>query len=102
MRKFFYLSAGLMCLAITFAIAFHLGSRSVNAQAPEPITGYRVGFASGLFHHYVMLSTGDVYLKQGVGQFGQTGAPVFVGNFWAGTVPTSESTWGSVKDAYKK
>jgi len=93
MKRFMYLSIGLMCMAITLLIGFHLGSHSVQAQAPEAINGYRVYQAGTLINHFIMLSNGDVY-RQTHEQGATTpfsGAPAFfVGNFWGGTVPVSE------------
>ncbi len=105
MKRFMYLSVAMLCLALTLLIGFHIGTRSVQAQAPEPITGYVVSQPSTQVSHYVMLSNGDVYRQihdQSVGAVFGTPTPRFLGNFWGGTVPVSERTWGSTKDAYKK
>ncbi len=102
MKKFFYLSAGLMCLAITLLVGFHIGSRSVQAQAPGIVVGVAAGNTTSMG---LILENGDVWVNQAPGAPARFMNPaVPLGNFWTGAapVPVSEQTWGSVKDAYKK
>jgi hypothetical protein len=108
MKRLLYLSISILCLSIAGLIGFNIGSQSAQAQAPEPINGYRVisvGMQTGV-QHFVMLSNGDVYWNQG----GEANPPVFhfaaqfVGNFWTGNsepVPVSPETWGKIKSQYK-
>ncbi len=106
MKKAMYLSITMLCLALTLLIGFHLGSHSVQAQAPEPITGYRVlsPSQSTLVDHFLMLSNGDVSRQSHDKTFGAifNEPPTYVGNFWSGVpVPVSESTWGKIKGQFK-
>ena len=82
------------------------GPAPAQAQAPEPITGYRVvlkGPSQDDYVHFVMLSNGDVY-----GRFSSALTPfnhdlVFLGNYWGGPpVQTNQSTWGAIKGQYDK
>ena len=41
-KRFMYISIGVLCLMVSALIGFHIGSQSAIAQAPEPITGYRI------------------------------------------------------------
>lgn len=99
-KRFFFVSAGVLCLMASALIGFLIGGQAVKAQAPEPITGYRIG-TGGTLPHFVMLSNGDLYQRNTSGMSFTNPAPTFVGNYWGDTVPTAESTWGTIKDQYK-
>lgn len=91
-KKFFFVCAGLMCLVV----AYHLGAQGASAQAGSMVSGfvaktppeggYRTDF-------WVMTPSGDIYYS-GV----LDGRPAtFVGNFWGGATPSTQSTWGGIK-----
>lgn len=103
-KRFFYVSAGLFLLALSY----HLGARSVEAQVGA--TGF--GIASGNIGNrmIVMTPSGDVYARElGPGTLpivegGMDGsAPAIrLGNFWGGATATIPQTWGEVKVRYRK
>ena len=106
MKRFMYLSIGVLCLMLAVVAGYHLGSQSAQAQVPEPITAYRVVSGSSLTDHFVMLSNGDVYRQVHDPIYGATfnSPPTKVGNFWTGqggAVPTSNESWGTIKDKSK-
>lgn len=105
MKRFMYLSIGVLCLMLAATVGYHLGSQTAQAQAPETITGYRVVNGPSLTDHFVMLSNGDVYRQSHGSVYGTTfnTIPTKVGNFWTGqggAVPTEQKTWGAVKGQY--
>jgi len=109
MKRFMYLSVGVLCLSLSALIGFHMGNRSAQAQAPAPYVGFF--FEGG--RAYVMDANGDVW-KQVLGNYGAVettcggSAPILtfcpdppkhIGNIWGnGPVATDQSTWGTVKD----
>ena len=107
MKRFMYLSIGLLCLSVSALIGFHFGSRTAEAQAPDAVTGYSMGVDGDFRVHYVMLSNGDVYanhnhesLSHPKGLFAQSAE--YRGNFWTGqTVQTNQESWGGVKSKYE-
>lgn len=105
MKKLMYLSIAILCLSISALIGFHIGSQAVQAQAPEPISGYRVVLDSGNGDRYfVMLSNGDVYYRHGPYSDHSWDAdpPEYFGNFWQGRgVPTNQTNWDQIKGEYK-
>ena len=74
MKTVMYLSISILCLLLSALIGMHIGSQSAQAQAPEPISGYRVVLGGGSAWdsvHYVTLSNGDVYARiHNAGGFG--------------------------------
>ena len=109
MKRLFYFSVSVLCLALASLIGFHIGSRTVEAQSADlPIEGYSVVQASSnssFFHHYVIYSNGDVYRRTiDVTTDEFTPEHLFVGNFFDGEAPVnaSESTWGNVKNQFKR
>ena len=96
-KRFFYVSAGLFLLALTY----HLGACSVQAQAGA--TGF--GFAVVTNNALVMTPNGDVYQHSftynGDGSMDFTPV-VRLGNFWGGATPVTSQTWGQVKDRYRR
>jgi len=42
MKRFMYFSSSVLCLSIAVFLGFYIGSHSAQAQAPEPINGYRI------------------------------------------------------------
>ena len=123
-RKFFYVCAGLLCLAL----AYHLGARSATGQTTAVIEGVSVsndGLSAAVNGSYikfdantgavyvsyplpvtghvleaswstVVYENGDVYVYQG-----SPGAWVLKGNLARGPTPAKAETWGSVKARYR-
>jgi hypothetical protein len=71
-KRFFYVCAGILCLAL----AYHLGARSATAQTGAQISGFTMFWAG---EGCVMTPNGDVYY-----QYGFNGGPTYLGNFWSG------------------
>jgi hypothetical protein len=75
------------------------GPQTAQAQAPEPISGYRVQKKTNNSDtmHFVMLTNGDVYMRES--QHDWSTEPLrYFGNFWGGPpVQTNQSTWGAIK-----
>ena len=96
MKRFFYFSVSFLCLALAALIGFHIGSRSVEAQS----AGLSIAGFTQDDHFYVILSNGDVYSDNLPG----SGDPIYRGNFFGDNPPVnaSESTWGDVKNQFKK
>jgi hypothetical protein len=89
-KRFFYVSAGLLCLAL----AYHFGATSATAQAPgNPVVAMTTGYNA------VITSNGDVYRLVG----GPTIGPwVRDGNVFTGaSTPVQQSTFGAVKARYR-
>jgi hypothetical protein len=95
-KKFFYVCAGLFLLALTY----HLGAQSAIAQAPSNSV---VGMdAASSTYANVITANGDVYrIDAGIGGGGALNA-TYRGNLFGAATPSSESTWGQVKDRYRK
>jgi hypothetical protein len=77
------------------------GPQPVQAQAPEPINGWKVFGGDRDRHFVVMLSNGDVYLRlahETNGAWSWFNDTAYLGNFWT-TIPiqTNQSTWGAIK-----
>ena len=111
MKRFMYLSIGMLALMLAAFAGFHMGSSSAQAQG-----GGIVSFEFGQFS-YVMDTNGDVWMQvafQGISQtcWGSdtntwefcSDPPLYVGNFWGGQPPvsTSKQTWGKTKQEYKR
>lgn len=124
-KRFFYVCAGLLCLALTY----HLGARRSSAQAglgieggnlgtwntcavgrtfyyqvgglfvPEPIPGTDRVVATGGAPVRVMLENGDVYVYPGDPSGGSSWQ--FVGNMIGSPISVEPSSWGSVKARYR-
>jgi hypothetical protein len=93
-RKFFFVCAGLLCLAI----AYHPGATSATAQAPgNPVaTGFFNGSAGG---GVVVTTNGDVYVTPVANNFANW---VLTGNVFAGgPTPAKAESFGSVKVRYR-
>ena len=89
-KRFFYVSAALFLLALTY----HLGARSAAAQAPSnPV----VSMAGAYPNLWVITANGDVYYLSN-GCWIQPDCRNVFGTPTAGT-PT---TWGKVKADYRK
>jgi len=99
-----YLSIGLLCLSLSALIGFHVGHRTAQAQAPEPIAGVMGSYQTSQMRYAVMLSNGDVYENTWHGAIGTfQEPPTYRGNFWySEPVPTEQSTWGGIKSQLNK
>lgn len=96
-KRFFYVCAGLLCLAL----AYHLGASNASAQYGAQVTGYSCTNASA---HFVMTANGDLYLLNATFPGGPlpTSSPQLLGNFWAGApTPVQQETFGSLKVRYR-
>ena len=92
-KRFFYVSAGILCLAL----AYHFGAKSAVAQSGSSLAGFAVAPTSPP-SLMVMTSTGDVY----AGPWGLTSPPILMGNFWSGApTPAAQQSWGQVKARYR-
>jgi len=82
-KRFFYVSAGLLCLAL----AYHFGASSAAAQAPaNPVVA--------TYGNLAYTANGDVYYDGGTGG----SSWVWRGNvFGGGPTPASQKSWGQVK-----
>ncbi len=101
MKRFMYLSIGVLCLAMAALISFHIGSQRAEAQT-EIGAQYYVE-AGGGFNVFAILPNGDVYVNNTNTTAGFERHPsTYVGNFWEGTVSTDKATWGKVKGQYDR
>jgi len=98
MKRFMFLSIGVLCLAIAVLIGFYVGSQRADAQTPAGTVFFVAGGA-----YQAILPNGDIYYNyynENAG--GLWPAARYRGNFWGGTVSTDKSTWGTVKGQYNK
>jgi len=90
-RKFFYVCAGMLMLALSF----HFGYTTARAQSPgNPAVGMAAN-QSGIF---AITANGDTY------QYGNGGPNVWhpLGNIFSGNpVPTMQESWGQLKSRYR-
>jgi len=91
-KRFFYVCAGLFLLALSY----HLGARSASAQAPSNSV-VAMAYEATTLTLYVVTANGDVYYKSN----GCWRRPDCWNIFGAPT-PAANSTWGQVKDRYKR
>jgi hypothetical protein len=100
MKRFMFLSIGVLCLAVSALIGFHIGSQTAEAQTSE--TTYMAVAEGTSFHVIAIQPNGDVYRRAVVGSGWQTSdPPQFYGNYWwSSTVATQPGTWGGVKGKY--
>ena len=93
-RTFFYVCAGLLCLAL----AYHFGAVNATAQAPGnplvSIAPYPGGGPSGTL--IAASANGDVFYTNGAGNPWS-----HVGNVFAGPTPAKHETWGALKSRYR-
>ena len=89
-RKFFYVCAGLLCLAISY----HLGAKSAGAQ----VGGSIVSMASNTSNQWMAVtSAGDTYLSADDGATWQRKTNIFAG----GPTPAKTESFGAVKARYR-
>ena len=110
MKRFMFLSVGLLCLVLALVIGFEIGSQRAEAQSSPTVVGFCVwSYGSGEWC-LTMLSDGSVYARMITGSSVSPGNPLwvtpypayYVGNFWEGGVSTERSTWSGVKEQFKK
>ena len=94
-KRFFYVSAALFLLALTY----HLGARSASAQAPaNPVVAMEMNGTNNSYDHAIT-ANGDVYsFRVAGGGF----EPTYVGNTLGAPTATTPTTWGKVKADYRK
>ena len=110
MKRFMYFSIGALCLSAALAVGIHIGSQNAEAQSAAI-----VGFIQGGDGHIVINSNGDVWQQNNDLTLDPSSCsnaefslycqpPTYVGNFWFGQPPVAnqESSWGTIKDVYKK
>lgn len=93
MKRFMFLSIGVLCLAIAVLIGFYVGSQQAKAQAPRAeIVGYAIDSSN---RHYVLLANGDVFIRpaaiSSMTHFEPLSPATLMGNYWSG-----------VKEQFKK
>lgn len=91
-KRFFHVCAGLLMLAIAYA----LGVRAAGAQAGFAFAAFAVDGS----HAYILQDNGDVWARYYAGGAPVVfqGAPIYLGNMWAGGVtPAQSRTFGQVK-----
>ena len=92
-KKFFYVCAGLILLALTY----QLGARSATAQAPgNPIVGVAGNQAAG--YYLAVAANGDCFATPDWGQHWNRYSNIF----GSGPTATAPQTWGQVKDRYRR
>lgn len=97
MKRFMFLSIGVLCLAIAALIGFYVGSQRAEAQTPTG-TLFFVNINAGWHYYYAILPNGDIYVNVGAsGNPAVVEGASFCGNFWGGQVSTNKSTWSGVK-----
>lgn len=98
MKRFMFLSIGVLCLAIAVLIGFYVGSQRADAQTPAGTVFFAEGSA-----YQAILPNGDIYYNYyNINAGGLWPAAAYRGNFWGGTVSTDKSTWSGMKEQYKK
>jgi len=96
-KRFFYVSAALFLLALTY----HLGAKSATAQVGT--TGFAMCVASYNNEILVMTPSGEIFARAWDNGGNMEVTPLYhVGNFWGGATSTTSTTWGQVKDRYRK
>ena len=92
-KKFFYVCAGLLMLAI----AYHLGAGTATAQAPSNSVVAAQGGAGGV--STVWTANGDVYVSDNPAS---TAPWLRKSNvFSGGATPTAMQSWGALKAKYR-
>ena len=90
-RKFFYVCAGLLCLAL----AYHWGASRATAQVPNnPVVG--VTFDSYHTIDLVLTANGDAYATSDGGREWS-----HMGNVFSTPTSLGQSSWGRLKVIYR-
>jgi len=94
-RTFFFVSAGILCLALSY----HLGARNVGAQsAANPIVAVIDRACGNGVEAVALTANGDVYMSPTGGDCYKTWS--YYGSVFGGPVSAQSSTWGQVKSRY--
>ena len=94
-RKFFYVCAGMLMLALSF----HLGANTAAAQLGNGASGVMFMGNGGVT---VMTTSGDTYWREVDGNRKYFGPLANLGNFWSGApTPALHESWGQVKARYR-
>jgi hypothetical protein len=105
MKRFMFLSIGVLCLAVAALIGFYIGSHQVIAQTPPQAMGF-CATTYGAYCFYMILPNGDTYSREICEVYPNVYCatkPVnYMGNYWEGATATNKSTWGGVKQDFKK
>lgn len=95
-KRFFYVCAGLFLLALSY----HLGARSATAQAPSnSVVGIETAMNS---YTNIVTANGDIYRIDGGTTGGAALNAVYRGNVFSLPTRVEESSWGAVKDRYRR
>ena len=93
-RKFFYICAGMLMLALSY----HFGASTATAQAPSnSVVGVSIAATQSLFG-VIVTANGDVYLP------GASGPATWyrTSNIFAGSpTPALHESWGQLKARYR-
>jgi len=90
-RKFFYVCAGMLMLALSY----HLGASTAIAQAPANPVVAAFGNSGA-----VVTANGDVYVGGGGSANGWTNWVLASNVFSGGPVPAQRETWGQLKSRF--
>jgi len=93
-RAFFYVCAGLLCLAL----AYHLGARSATAQvgSSNPVVAAFLNNGDSRAQ-WAYTANGDVYAS---GDAGRTW--IHLGNVFSAPTSAAQPTWGQLKARYRQ
>ena len=102
MKRFAYLSFGIMCTAITALTAAQFETPAAVAQGYSPVVSYEIDVTPNSTHHYAILENGDIYTRHAAPGATFNYPSEYVGNiFGDGTVPTEQKTLGNIKNEFK-
>ena len=94
MKRFTLLSIGILCLALSALVGFHVGNRTVQAQTTETVF-LTSQYANGNGYTVIaILPNGDVYEREcrNYDPFDPTKPALFFGNFWDDNPPVPTSS----------
>jgi hypothetical protein len=91
-KRFFYVCAGLLCLAVVY----HLGARNAGAQSGGTIVA-AIHNPNGQGSALALAGNGDVYEGQASGSIW-----TYRGNVFAGPTPARGETLGRLKARYRE
>jgi hypothetical protein len=88
-KRFFYVSAGILCLALAYRPGASTATAQMNSQ---PVAHFLAGE-----NHLVMTANGDLF--SGDGSLGWSGTtPNYMGNFCGyAPTPAAQKSWGQGK-----
>jgi hypothetical protein len=97
-RKFFYVCAGILMLALSY----HFGAQSASAQSSaNPVVG-SIPVPFGTWYNAVVTANGDVYGS--ASPAGNLSTWTYVSNVFTGSAPTAaqQESFGSLKAKFRK